>query len=196
MADEKKNDQVVEQNKEAAPTQASPSPAPATKKGDKKKIIIIVIAVILVIGIAGIAMNNNKSSDNGSSSSDSASATAQASKTDSRYNVTIDSARTATEYGKKIIIVTYTFTNNSDKETSFTVAIGDKAYQNGVQLSRAVSSSADTQKALSNIQPGVTVTLEEAYQLDDSSEVTVKCTDQFDFSSKDEVLAEKNFSVE
>lgn len=192
MADEKKNDQVVEQNKEAAPTQASPSPAPAKKKGDKKKIIIIVIAVILVIGIAGIAMNNNKSSDNGSSSSDSSSATAQASK-NQKYTVTIDDAKVTKEYGKDYVVVTFTFTNNSSEETMIGTAITPSVYQNGVELSLGYTSDSDSTTTLNKVQPGATATFSRAYQLNDTtSDVQVKVTE---WAYKGDVLAEKTFNI-
>lgn len=195
MAEQKSAEQAPQPTQENG---AQATPAPVTqggkKKGGKKKVIIIVVVVLLALIIGGAAAGGNKNNSGGAGDSSSTTAATKADK-NSRYTVTIDGARTATEYGKKIIIVTYTFTNNSDKETSFTVAISDKAYQNGVQLSSAISSSADNQKTLNDIQPGVTLTLEEAYQLDDSSEVTVKCTDWSNFSS-DNLLAERTFSVD
>ncbi len=113
---------------------------------------------------------------------------------ESKYAVTIDDGVVGEDYqGNPALIVTFTFTNNSDDATSFLVAISDKAYQNGVQLERAIRTDGDSQSSMKDIKPGATVTVEQAYVLDDQSEVTVECTELISFD--DTVLAEKAFTV-
>lgn len=113
---------------------------------------------------------------------------------ESKYAVTIDDGVVGEDYkGNPALVVTFTFTNNSDDATSFLAAISDKAYQNGVQLESAIRTDGDSQSSMKDIKPGATVTVEQAYVLDDQSEVTVECTEFISFN--DTVLAEKTFTV-
>ncbi len=112
----------------------------------------------------------------------------------SEYAVTIDDCTTTTDYaGEPAIVVTYTFENNSDKATSFMVAIDDECYQNGVQLDFAVVDDADSQSSMNDVKPGASTTVQKAYLLDDESDVTVECKELISFD--DVMLAEKTFSV-
>ena len=105
--------------------------------------------------------------------------------------MTIEGAEAATDYqGDPAIIVTYTWTNNSDSDEMFSVVLSDRCFQNGVQLDSAVISGMSTD-AFKEIKPGATQTLQKAYELDDSSPVTVEVTETFTF--RDEILAEKTF---
>ncbi|WP_290995962.1 DUF5067 domain-containing protein [Gordonibacter sp.] len=113
---------------------------------------------------------------------------------DSKYAVTIDDCQVTSDYsGKPAIVVTYTFANNSEKATSFVVAISAKCFQNGVQLDSAIVNDIDSQSTMNEIKPGTTTTVQWAYLLDDQSDVSVECTELISFS--DAVLAEKTFSV-
>jgi hypothetical protein len=112
------------------------------------------------------------------------------------YSVTIDSASSSTDYsGKPIIIISYTFTNNSEKDTNFMVAVSDKAFQNGVGLERALvtNGSVDSQSTLKDIKPGATTQVQQAYVLADTSEVTVECSVLL--SLKKELIASAKFPV-
>lgn len=112
----------------------------------------------------------------------------------SAYAVTIDDCAVTSDYeGKSAIVVTYTFTNNSEDAQSFLSAISAKCFQNGVQLDIAMVSDIDSQSTLSEIKPGASVTVQEAYVLDDQSEVTVECSELISFN--DDILAERTFSV-
>ena len=111
-----------------------------------------------------------------------------------KYAITIDDCRVTEDYsGAPAIVVTYTFTNNSDEAESFMVAIADKCFQNGVQLDFGIVDDIDSQSSMNEIKPGASITVEKAYVLDDQSDVTVECTELISFS--DEVLAEKKFPV-
>lgn len=111
------------------------------------------------------------------------------------YQVSIDGCEFGETYdGQSCAIVTYTFTNNSDEATSFLVAISDKAYQNGVELSSGTVSGLDSfVTAGKEIKPGATITLQQAYVLDDQSDITVECTEMFAWDNV--ILAEATFPV-
>lgn len=118
----------------------------------------------------------------------------QESKAEAKYAVSIDDCKVTTDYsGKPAIVVTYSFTNNADKATAFMTAISAKCFQNGVELDFGVVEDADAQSGMNEIKPGATTTVQEAYLLDDESDVTVECTELISLS--DDILAEKTFSV-
>ena len=63
---------------------------------------------------------------------------AQQEEVQTEYPVTIDACAVTSDYqGNPAIVVTYTWTNNSSDPQMFEVAIDDKAFQNGVELSFA-----------------------------------------------------------
>ena len=111
------------------------------------------------------------------------------------YQVTIGEATTGEDYqGNPAIVVSYTFVNNSDEAVSPLVAANAKAFQNGVQLEGAIGvDGAESSKSMSEIKPGASVTYALAYELADTSDVTVEVEELFSFS--DELLAEKTFSL-
>ena len=112
----------------------------------------------------------------------------------SKYAVSIDDCVVTADYGgDAAIVVTYSFTNNSDKATAFFTAVSAKAFQNGVQLDTGIVQDVDAQSSLNEIKPGATATVQEAYLLDDQSEVSVECTELISFD--DTIIAEKTFSV-
>lgn len=111
-----------------------------------------------------------------------------------KYAVTIDDCAVTEDYaGAPAIVVTYTFTNDSDKAVPFMTAISAKAFQNGVELDFGVVADIDSQSAMNEIKPGATTTVQQAYLLDDQSQVSVECTELISFD--DTVLAEKTFDV-
>lgn len=164
------------------------------------KRIIAVMTVGVLAGslvLFGCSSGGDKG-DAGSQGQDAASEPQQAAQeekaNDSKYGVTIDDGVVGEDYqGRPMLVVTYTFTNNSDKAQSFMVAVSDKAFQNGVELERAISTDIDTQSSIKEIKPGATVTVQQAYLLDDQSEVLVECTELISFD--DTIIAEKTFAV-
>lgn len=112
----------------------------------------------------------------------------------SDYAVTIDGCRVAEDYaGDPVAVVTYTFTNNSDKATSFMVALRPQVFQNGVELNTAIGSDWDSEKYMSDVKPGSSSTVEIGYSLEDKSDLTVEVTELISFN--DTVLAESTFSL-
>lgn len=114
---------------------------------------------------------------------------------DSSYVVTIDSATTVSDYaGNPALVVNYTFTNNSAKTVPFVVAVRAQAFQNGVELAPGiVTDGADMATAAADVKPGATATVQWAYSLADTSDVTVEVRELSPFDPP--LLATKTFPV-
>jgi hypothetical protein len=134
--------------------------------------------------------SDNTSTSTGEDESESATETTK------RYGVTIDSCEFSTDYeGNKAAVVTYTFTNNSDDATSFTVAVLDKAFQNGVELESAYGTNWDSSNSLKDIKPGASIQVQAAFVLDDASDITIEVEDWLTWSS-DKLIATATYQVQ
>lgn len=175
------------------PDKATSCPECGAKFAKQKKPIFKrwwfwVIIVILVIGIIGAASGNKSQED---TTKDNSSTPVVAS-TDpvqegqiGKYIVTIkDSKVTEDLSGNKILIVTYSFTNNNEEPKAFSYVIEDKLYQNGVQLGDVYSSYGiddyDFDNQHKEIQQGISLDIQAAYELnDESSDVEVRISELF-----------------
>lgn len=164
-----------------------------------KRIIAASFAsVLLSFGLILFGCSSDKPESTSSETQQAQQATQTEEKSDSKYAVTIDGCDVTTDYeGNPAIVITYTWTNNSDEAQMFDVAIDDKAFQNGVELSFATvsydSDDYDMMASMKEVKPGGTLTVHQAFLLDDESEVTVQCEELFSFSG--EILAEATYAV-
>lgn len=181
-----------------------------TRKGKKSgsgiaiaSVVLNVVACIAVLASQAYyssaidsALDSLGASSSSSASSMSSSSSAQQATTSEstpKYEVSIDSATTTTDYsGAPALVVTFTWTNNSDSDTSFATALYAKCFQNGVQCETAVVSGMDS-NYLTQLKPGSTTTVQQAYELSDTSDATIEVTELI--SLKNEILAEQTFSV-
>lgn len=167
-----------------------------------KKILFFSLAMLLILTTVTGCMGNDKEDmssmmssvmsemipDMSSSKNESATKNETTDKTLGEYEVDIKSCRLAKDYeGKNIAIVKYIFKNNSDDGASFTLAIDDKVYQNGVGLNKCYTAaesakySADNQSK--NIKKGASVEVEAAYYLNDSeTPIEVECSELISLS--------------
>ena len=114
------------------------------------------------------------------------------------YKVEILDSRMAKDYaGNDVIIIKYSFTNNSDTPTAFYTAFDDNAYQNDIGLNDAfvlddsAEYSADNQTK--EIKKGATLEVEVAYELNDTtSDVVVEVTEFLGF---DDTVITKTFKI-
>lgn len=162
-------------------------------KSKKMKIGLCAVFAFVLTSTLLVGCSSGSGSNSGGSNGNSQ---AQSStKSNAKYAVSIDSCTVTKDYnGAPAIIVSYTFTNNSDKDQSFMVAISDKCFQNGVQLSTAiVPSGIDSQSSMNQVKPGASIAVQSAYRLNDQSEVKVECTELMSLDKT--MLAEKSFSV-
>lgn len=99
---------------------------------------------------------------------------------DADYAVIVDSAHLTHDYGgKDAIVINFSFSNNSDKTTSFLQAVETKVFQNGVELKSnpfiTGDPNYDNGSILKEVKPGATQHgAQWAWLLDDRSDVTVE----------------------
>lgn len=103
------------------------------------------------------------------------------------YHVEIKGASLAKDYeGKTAIVITYAWTNNSEDTTSAMVSIGEKAFQDGVQLESAMivgDDSYESGTSMKEVRPGTTIDVQCAYVLtNDTSTVEFELTEWISFS--------------
>lgn len=143
---------------------------------------------------AGLSTSSSSASQ-GSASSQSSSAAQAAATTSSaaEYEVAIDDATMTTDYaGNPALLVSYTWTNNSDESTSFAVALHAQCFQDGVECPTAIVTGADTD-TFTQLKPGASTTVQQAYEITGTSDATVEVTKLISLDNT--VLAEKTFSV-
>ena len=112
------------------------------------------------------------------------------------YYVKILDASLGKDYeGKPAVIVRYEFTNNSEKDNSFMVAVSSQAFQDGVELSTAIlaDETEETDNSMKEVKTGATIVCQEAYELsNDTSDILVECSELF--ALNDRKIA-KSFSL-
>lgn len=193
----------------------------------KIKILALTAAMALVITAAGCGQKDNDKADGGNTTkteqavqdvsdnyaegasdnvdmkkvdgadasaenSDNASATLEESK------VSIEDAKVVDADGKKVIIVSYKFTNNSDNAESFTSIMKSDAFQDGMSISHSLINTNikgfDSNSTAERIDPGKTITVQEAYTLaNETSPVEVRVTE---FHSESGVSVTKTFNLQ
>lgn len=86
------------------------------------------------------------------------------------FACTVKGATLTKDYkGKDAVIITYEFTNNSDKAASFDTSLMDSVYQNGIGLETAILIDEDTDVWDVEIKPGITKETKKAYVLNDTA---------------------------
>lgn len=163
----------------------------------KKPIVALVTACMLAC-MTMVACSNGEPQEpaQDSASSESASVeTKEEQAPESEYAASIDDLVATTDYeGKPAVMVTYSWTNNSEEATSAAVALSLKAFQNGVQLDTGiVTGDIDSEGYMAEVKPGAGTTFQMAYLLDDQSDVTVEVSELISFD--DSLLAEQVFTL-
>lgn len=104
------------------------------------------------------------------------------------FNVTIKDSKVVQNGDKNILIVTYTFVNNSDDSKAFMYAITDKLFQNGIELgavygSWGIEDDYNFDNNSKEIKPGVSLDVQEAYELNDTTtDVEVEISEWISFN--------------
>lgn len=171
-----------------------------------KKIILTCMSLLLIFSLASCELDStegqdvNNDTNNGSSTVEKASEPVKVQPTEGEgdigdYHIKIVGAEKGKDYGDDdVLIVTYEWTNNSDEDKMFSTAFSAKAFQNGIECSSAtIVDGVDANKLLSDIKPGASLEVQEAYELNDDSDVTIEVTPWIDFS--DDTVITKTFSV-
>lgn len=100
----------------------------------------------------------------------------------------VSAVRSGNDYdGNATVLVTYEWTNNTDKNNSFASLADPKVFQNGSALDDAIYMDSpegyDANSYLNEVQPGATATATIGYVLKDDSAVSVDVSALFDMSS-------------
>jgi hypothetical protein len=135
------------------------------------------------------------SSDSSDSSSEDTADTPVAAEEEaaSDYVVTIDGCTKGTDYeGNPCVVLSFTFTNNSDENTSMATAVDIQVYQDGVQQEMAICDNVDTANYSNNVQPGNSIQVQLPYEAPSGSDVEVDC---YDWLNGDVELASQTFSL-
>lgn len=93
------------------------------------------------------------------------------------FEVSIENAEvTKSSKGKKAMLVTYSFKNGSSKNVKFAEVLSAEAYQNDTACPQASMENQehDIENMLTELKPGETKNIYEAYVLQDDSDVTVR----------------------
>lgn len=156
-----------------------------------RRVAVTALAVVALASPMMLAGCDSSSSNGGSASAEDAQ---QVEQVQSDYAVTIDGSTASTDYeGNPVIIVDFTFTNNSDEDTSFAAACYPQAFQNGVQLENAIVTEDLGNGYMAELKPGASTSARIAYSLTDQSDVTVEVSELV--SLDDALLAEATFQV-
>ncbi|MDO4443651.1 MAG: DUF5067 domain-containing protein [Slackia sp.] len=166
----------------------------------KKSLVMIIASAALAsfAALAGCASDDAAQApaeDAAAPAASESAAPAEEEAPESKYAASIDALEPAADYeGKAAVVVTYSWTNNSDEAISAAAALSLKAFQNGVQLeSGIVTSGIDSDGYMAEVKPGAGTTFQMAYLTEDQSDVTVEVSELISFS--DALLAEQVFTL-
>lgn len=81
----------------------------------------------------------------------------------------------------------------TNKTTSYSSEYNATAFQNGVELDSPWFIDKDNSSDRKDIKPGASITIQEAYTLDDESDVTIEIHEAWDWF--DQPIVVKTFSV-
>ena len=78
--------------------------------------------------------------------------------------------------GNTVLVVEYTWTNTTDKTTSFLFNVSTKCFQNGVECEDALfCDDVGSGDLMKDVMPGYSTTVRKAYKINDMSDVTLQC---------------------
>ena len=152
----------------------------------KKAIILFIITTMLLFTLCS-CIDTDSSTNQGSTSASSGSSS---SSTLGDYDVVIESARLATDYeDKPIVIVKFKFTNNGNEPACFMWSLNYKAFQDGVGLNECYvtddSANYSSDNQTKEIKQGASLYVEVAYKLNDTTTaVEVEVSEYISFSNK------------
>lgn len=111
------------------------------------------------------------------------------------YHIVLKDATVVKDYDEKAVIITYMWTNNSDETTSAKSAVDVNVFQNGVSLEPAFvySENYDDEAALKSVRPGASIQVQDAFYIEDMSDIDVEVTESWGFEDTGTVY--KTFSL-
>lgn len=168
-----------------------------------KKVSVLLVACFVTLSLASCGSSGSSSTSSSDKEETQEARTIEEPETDeeteqasqSDIAVTIDNATLGEDYdGQPVVIVTYTFTNvSSDEPESFMVSCIADVYQNGVECEMAFVTDLEGDSS-AKVKKGSSNTLQQAYVIQDRSDVEVEVKELFSWD--DVVLASATFSFE
>ena len=112
-----------------------------------------------------------------------------------KYKVEFGSAeKTTSEYNEgNLIMVTYTFTNNSEETVSADVALILKAFQDGIEVNQAFDVELTGDNASKSIKPGASLECKALFELSSDSDIEVEASE---FCGLDNSMVTKTYTVQ
>jgi hypothetical protein len=164
----------------------------------KHSLIAVATTALISLALAGCGGPAEKSADDGDSTNIDTAATPDTPSVPETSMVTIDGSHIAKTYdGKDAIVVDYTFTNTTNEDSSFELALICKAFQQGIQLDGSYSFDDDSvfnsDLSFKDLKPGASLGVQKAYELSGDSNVSVECKEFLSFN--DAIIASKEFAV-
>ncbi len=146
-----------------------------------KKLLIFALCIFMLVFFVSCTFEENPTDTNPTDTNPTD--TAQTEEVKKDVDLTIKSHSLSKDYADKdVLVIEYTFVNNTDKANSFTLLCNDKVFQNGIECSNLVigCDEIDSQKSLTDVKPGIEFTLTVGYLLNDlESPVEIEVTDLF-----------------
>ena len=79
--------------------------------------------------------------------------------------------------GNTVLVIEYNWTNTSNDAASFLLSTTRKCFQNGIECEKAYfCDDVDSGEKMKEVMPGYSLTVREAYVLNDMSDVTLQCS--------------------
>lgn len=139
----------------------------------KKSVLALVLVLSLALSACGSESEGQPSGEPDSQNTEPADTTESSSATFDQIAVEIKDAHLTTDYeGNPAIVITYSWTNNSDDANMAMVTTMGKAYQGGIGLETAIvmdDPNYDSNLYSTSIQPGATLDVQQAYVLRDTT---------------------------
>lgn len=155
----------------------------------RRKLMMIAAAAMLAVMLTACGSSGAQTQDTGSATT--AAQTGEASTEDTSepsdgtlgsYAVEIKGAKLCKDYeGNNAIMITYSWTNNSDETTSPMGSMMEEAFQDGVQLDAAIVDF-EYNDGLTDVRPGTTIDVDVIYELPGDSTV------EFEISAIEDAL--------
>lgn len=112
-----------------------------------------------------------------------------------KYKIEFGSAEKVTsEYEEgDLLMVTYTFTNNSEEAVAADISLMLKAFQDGIEVDKVFDSSLTGDNASKSIKPGASLECKQLFKLTSTSDLEVEATDLFSF---DDSVVTKTYTIQ
>ena len=168
-----------------------------------KRVFTVGVAVLMVLtfGLFAMASGEEETTSEAGNGNQSAGQAQKPQENNNRlgdYEVEIKSARLTKDFeGKDVVVITYAFTNHGKDNASFSFALNDEVFQNGVGLNESLflkdgdEYSADNQTK--EIKTGASLEVDVAYELNDTTtDVEVEVSELISF---DDAKITKTFKI-